>query len=103
MENTLDIHFIPMSDDIHGIHDMVSTKWLHTFVNGIYDTYISKFCYVIGQKNKIKTDKNELDELHHRINHLNKIVVSKGYYQYDINYTYKMIQIMKSKIYTYLC
>ncbi len=40
IENAFDNDFVPLSDNVYGIHGMVPPEGLHTFGSGIYDTLL---------------------------------------------------------------
>ncbi len=64
INNAFDLDYVPLSDNVSGIHGMVPPKGLHTFRSCIYETLIDTVHDVVGVGNKNSSDKDKVNDLH---------------------------------------
>ncbi len=64
IENAFDNSFVPLSDNVCGIHGIVPPEGLHTFGSGIYETLLGTVHDIVGVGNKHSTDKETINYLH---------------------------------------
>ncbi len=64
INNKFDPNFVPLKDNVSGIHGMVPPEGLHNFGNGLYETMIDTIHNIIGLAISNKKDKEKVDNIY---------------------------------------